>query len=1074
MEEWNQIVEEIYSAGLRPLSSEIKLWQDIPYLWADYVYAPSGQRFAKYLFTYITAEQWRRWPQWDDDFVREVIEPVYFQQIDDTSWNIYWVSVMPERQLREMDVQQRITFSSNTEYTRNLIVSMEQLSDAVPVGHIKVRDGGEELRDPADDWLQRLEPEALEFCLREFSQKAFDNYLDGETRQRNTLQKPPETAPGGQLNALEAIRIPQNFRPHYYPKEWTIPFCAVNLLYGPNGSGKTSLLSAIELAMTGEVRGPSSGAIGDCLVPADIMLTAATDGGSIVLRPPREAKEKKSLEQQWYRDRSTKRPASQLQNLFHQFNYLSVEETFLFANQQPNLSNIFSKILFGPETSEMWRNRDRYLDECGKNLTNMESLLAKLTSLDRELPSVSPADDTAFRAYITASGLKLDPSETPQDILFRVETVLAECDKVKELAPIPSQEMLRQEYEARHTQCAELKNQLGAHKGTLQELGAEVQQLKNDVTFLQMNSSRENAALRVFRAAKSLCKQFAFYNSNLDAVERYQKLDAEAKQRASQLKQIIDLSDQYSSALQVPPVRSLEDIQAEMRKLHNRNNALTQENEQLQSQIEQSETLRTQHGQLLASLHSTGKKIYQMDPQRTTCPLCGTDGITQELLLAHLAKVSTEGSRQLQALYNKANRLEDERAAIGSRLKQLGREQNAAQKYRQALQAIRAYFPQIQTFAALQCEIETAQNRVSEADKQLADISDFLYAQLRDSKLDVKIADILCSRERLQNQLMEAQIAFPAENSDEAFAAWLISEPRQRKKTLDRLTEKLQETEDTLKWKTEQYNSFNNELSQLQQKLDRVEKDIRRLEQLRLFWDCVTNITEDINLSGDALQAVCTNIAAQARGLMAYREFQSTKSRYQSDIENVKQRWERCCHLQKALKDLFPPERYATRFIQKNIDQISKIFLALHSPQEFSGLARSDDGGLVALRNGESIPVSLMSTGQRTALVISVFFQMNLATPYAPKLLLLDEPVANIDDLNVLALMDFLRELVLTHNRQIFFTTANRNVARLFRRKFSFLLQDFQELRFLRAKEQYLEIIRHTYDHSRSLESTGL
>ena len=80
MEEWNQIVEKICSAGLRPLSSEIKLSQDIPYLWADYVYAPSGQRFAKYLFTYITAEQWRRWPQWDDDFVREVIEPVYFQR----------------------------------------------------------------------------------------------------------------------------------------------------------------------------------------------------------------------------------------------------------------------------------------------------------------------------------------------------------------------------------------------------------------------------------------------------------------------------------------------------------------------------------------------------------------------------------------------------------------------------------------------------------------------------------------------------------------------------------------------------------------------------------------------------------------------------------------------------------------------------------------------------------------------------------------------------------------------------------------------------------------------------------
>ena len=96
-------------------------------------------------------------------------------------------------------------------------------------------------------------------------------------------------------------------------------------------------------------------------------------------------------------------------------------------------------------------------------------------------------------------------------------------------------------------------------------------------------------------------------------------------------------------------------------------------------------------------------------------------------------------------------------------------------------------------------------------------------------------------------------------------------------------------------------------------------------------------------------------------------------------------------------------------------------------------------------------------TFERTyTLVISVFFWMNLATPFVPNFLLLDEPVANIDDLNVLALMDFLREIAVTHRRQIFFTTANQNVAKLFRRKFSFLLDDFQELRFFREEEHNL------------------
>ncbi len=97
-------------------------------------------------------------------------------------------------------------------------------------------------------------------------------------------------------------------------------------------------------------------------------------------------------------------------------------------------------------------------------------------------------------------------------------------------------------------------------------------------------------------------------------------------------------------------------------------------------------------------------------------------------------------------------------------------------------------------------------------------------------------------------------------------------------------------------------------------------------------------------------------------------------------------------------------------------------------------------------RGKEAIPVSQMSTGQRTALVLSVFFQMNLTADYTPAFLLLDEPVANIDDLNILALIDFLREFVIIHHRQIIVTTANQNVAKLFRRKFSakFLAQTFE------------------------------
>lgn len=63
--------------------------------------------------------------------------------------------------------------------------------------------------------------------------------------------------------------------------------------------------------------------------------------------------------------------------------------------------------------------------------------------------------------------------------------------------------------------------------------------------------------------------------------------------------------------------------------------------------------------------------------------------------------------------------------------------------------------------------------------------------------------------------------------------------------------------------------------------------------------------------------------------------------------------------------------------------------------------------------------------------------------------------------------MDFLQELVISHDQQIFVTTANRNVAQLFRRKFSFLGKDFQRLDFFRKSADELEVIQYICNQER-------
>ena len=76
---------------------------------------------------------------------------------------------------------------------------------------------------------------------------------------------------------------------------------------------------------------------------------------------------------------------------------------------------------------------------------------------------------------------------------------------------------------------------------------------------------------------------------------------------------------------------------------------------------------------------------------------------------------------------------------------------------------------------------------------------------------------------------------------------------------------------------------------------------------------------------------------------------------------------------------------------------------------------------------------------------------MNTRLQSGPPVLLFDDPVAHVDDINVLSFLDHLRALAIDGTRQIFFATADSKLAGLFRQKFLFLeLSAFREIQLTR------------------------
>lgn len=136
---------------------------------------------------------------------------------------------------------------------------------------------------------------------------------------------------------------------------------------------------------------------------------------------------------------------------------------------------------------------------------------------------------------------------------------------------------------------------------------------------------------------------------------------------------------------------------------------------------------------------------------------------------------------------------------------------------------------------------------------------------------------------------------------------------------------------------------------------------------------------------------------------------------------------------------------YLDEILNLHIKKIEKIFKILIASNDYKNLKVKKNGEIVAISNilNESISMSKMSTGQKVCLALAFMFSLFLSCDTSPNIIMLDEPVANLDDFHMLNLLDLLKRLAIS-DTQIFFTTANPDVAKLFRRKFSFLDEDFK------------------------------
>ncbi len=439
-------------------------------------------------------------------------------------------------------------------------------------------------------------------------------------------------------------------------------------------------------------------------------------------------------------------------------------------------------------------------------------------------------------------------------------------------------------------------------------------------------------------------------------------------------------------------------------------------------------------------IKSKGKEFLQLNSEATECPLCHT-----EYSYAQLVKLITKSKNNLHSsrlLSDLTTQIRDEKI----KLQELEIKNKNVNKFTQVAELLFGEKELVGTITSIRKSINKMIDSLSEKEessKKLTDLNDYfdkyglregtfsdLLEEAASVGIKLKNADDFRIKETknkidlqgFQKKAGEIKTILEKlqERKNDLFAGLGIS-----KRNLSELSERLGK----LKAAMENFLLSKKLLSfKESERIATLETRVEKIQQLLAQYKGVRKQKQehDLRLKSANLRLKGLNQKEKSNKVLAGRASKACR-----DIEHL---------LTKNSKS-----DYLKKFIDRNKHEIVEIFKMIHAPKEFDDLNFSNTGN-VSLRRKQTnnnAPLTQISTGQRSALSLSIFSALNRKLKNGPDILMFDDPVINVDDLNVLSYFDYLREVAINGKRQIFFATANENLAFLFAQKFNFLNDDF-------------------------------
>lgn len=938
----------------------------------------------------------------------------FYKQEEFLQWNIYMLFVNSD-----ISDEVKLEILKDDKYARKLIFTNEEFLNYFSEKRREVSD----LPDIISNWKTELTNVGLQELYSSASNDSvIRNFISGNVPtaiERTARNLDSVTI----INQVSSISLKGNYRP--FPSTREFQFGSVNLFTGSNGVGKTSLLESIELILTGRNQRNFD-------KKEDEGSVSAILNNSIIDSFSHNNNFYKDRGVKWYNRRLTEL-GNQTYKSFNQFNFFNTDAAHQFSNSDEveKINDSLKQIILGEEFTtlkdkiekiriklrpELNKTTKEIIDSNGHLESNKKRINELKNSVDSELlkqniklniSSLGYLNDVLESNY-SITGLAINEIQTEIDIILSNKwcSDYNRFKKAKETISnrLKSVSTSRFEYETNNRKIIETKGEIKNSQNVVLKLEAFIK-------YLEIENVKEIETLE--SSLKKIESKLASINSLKEAT----KLKLDVAHLDGNIKSINELIAEKEIFLQ---------------NKRNLINGVEEDILKMEEKFSYIENLTTQ-------IRLLGKELLEHEIHSDNCPLC-TQPIHQ---LDLLLKIESEfiASKDKKGLEEKKDELLE-----------LKKETSLWEIELSNFKKFKSIISSNVTGSENKSLDELNHILKDEIDKE----NELLIERENKKSIGVQVANMGGSV--LDYMILKNEI-FQLKLSEDIFnKSYLLSIVSTMEGDIEQallLIKNLSAENDEI------IVTLNNEL-----KFKDFTDNFEKIEGIVKSYEATI---QSLSLSLESLRSyiyfadnksfleISKDISLLNRNLNTLKEIENNQSEIQNILSKnagIDSYLDKLKPLNKRLNDAMrildqlssnSEDAILEGFFSENLVEIEDIFKTIHSPQEFTKLEYNGDT-LVLYKEDGVYQISQISTGQRAALVLSIFISLNRKLKYGPNILVFDDPVTFIDDFNALSFLDFLRYFIVREKKQIFFATANKKFATLFKKKFDFLGgDDFRE-----------------------------